>query len=62
MCWTAIQLFDEETEEFIEGIDKRVPLYKAKGIDDSVLWDYSTNKEFKVITKCEKCRSFLRSN
>jgi hypothetical protein len=48
MCWTALQLFDDETEQFLECTDRRVPLYKAKGIDDSVLWDYSTNKEFKV--------------
>jgi len=49
MCWSALQLFDEETEQFLEANDRRIPLYKAKGVDDNILWDYSTNKEFKKL-------------
>jgi hypothetical protein len=47
MCWGVVQLFDDESEKFMAGTDKKIPIYKAKGIDDALLWELASNKEFK---------------
>lgn len=49
MCWGVMQLFDDETEKFMAGTDKKIPIYKAKGIDDALLWELASNKEFKKL-------------
>ena len=47
MCWGVVQLFDDETEKFMSGTDKKISIYKAKGIDDALLWELASTKEFK---------------